>query len=93
MLHCHLQNVRFLQFRVSGALGRNKEEGEKWSDSHLIAAGQGNGGGERLERDAAQNPDGLQTYIFFKRVQDERLQLTQALVDSGSSPLFHDWLG
>lgn len=41
----------------------------------------------------AKTPDGLHTYIFLKRVQNERFQLTQALVDSGSSPLFHDWLG
>lgn len=50
MLHRHLQDVRLLQFRVSGA-------------------------------------------IFFERIQDESFQLPQALVDSGSSPLFHNWLG
>lgn len=32
----------------------------------------------------------MQTYVFFKRVQDERLELPQAFVYSRSSPFFHD---
>lgn len=34
----------------------------------------------------------INTYIFFEGIQDERFQLTQALVDPRSSPLFHDRL-
>lgn len=49
MLHRHLQDVRLLQFGVSGA-------------------------------------------ILFESVQDESFQLSQTLVDSGSSPFFHNWL-
>lgn len=33
------------------------------------------------------------TYIFLQGVQDERFQLTQALVDSCSPSLFHDGFG
>lgn len=34
-----------------------------------------------------------QTYVFFKRVQDESLELPEALVYSRSAALFHDRFG
>lgn len=37
--------------------------------------------------------DDLSTYIFFESIQDESFQLSQAFVDPGSSPLFHNRLG
>lgn len=33
------------------------------------------------------------SYVFLERVQDEGLQLTQALIDARASPLLHNWLG
>ena len=32
-------------------------------------------------------------YVFLERVQDERLQVAQALVDACASPLLHDGFG
>lgn len=34
-----------------------------------------------------------QTYVFFKRVQDESLELPEALVYSRPAALFHDRFG
>lgn len=48
---------------------------------------------DRMGRLLQKTQLGRTTYIFFERVQDEGFELTQTLVDPGSSPLLHDRLG
>ena len=89
MLHRHLQDVRLLQFRVSGALRGRKTRMVRITRSLsrcLTAA-------VWMSINKPGGPLSAYNYIFFERIQDESFQLAQALVDPGSSPLFHNWLG
>lgn len=86
VLHCHLQDVCFFQLGVSGALWKKTGRAKSIFKLHLRP---NKYQWRRLEEDVKF----VLTYIFFKCVQDECLELPEALVNSCSPAFFHDGFG